>query len=94
MKKDTHSLYIRPNGTIECLYDDAIRPLIDQAAQATIVRVSEVEPDPHNRWVADLTRSQGPCSPPFALRADALAWEVDWVNAQLTANTLTLKEDL
>jgi hypothetical protein len=88
VKKEEHHIYIRPDGTIQTIYDDSIRPLIDQAEHATITRVSEVNADTDNFWRADLTRSHGPVSPPFALRADALAWEVDWVNAQLTTNTL------
>ena len=78
----THKLVIKPDATMICLYDDAIRPLIDQAKTATITRISNVKTteDTTPQFYADLAPVGGPVSPPFRLRSEAIAWEVQWAN--------------
>jgi hypothetical protein len=90
VKREEHSIYIRPDGTIQFIYHDALSALTRQAQHLQIQRVSSVEADAQGQWVADLSPVGGPVSPPFALREDALRWEVAWLEQQLSANTLTI----
>ena len=80
---DTHKIFIRPNGTINCIYTDDIRFLISSAQQVNIRRVSNVEPTTDGQWVADMSPIDGPESPAFDRRADALTWEKDWIENYL-----------
>ena len=53
-----------------------------------ITRASTVEPDETGRWTADLRACGGPVLGPFALRSQALAAEVAWLEATvLTARS-------
>ena len=90
-REERHTIFIRPDGTLEFIYHDLLRPLIDQAHTITINRVSSVEPNDQGKWVADLSAVGGPCSPEFDLREDALQWEVNWIQEQLATNTLTIR---
>ena len=79
--KKVHKMVIKPDATMICLYDDEIRPLIDQAKTATITRISNIKTTEDNppQFYADLF-PLGPVSPPFRLRSEAIAWEVAWAN--------------
>lgn len=79
MKK--HMLVIKPDAQMVCIYTDAIRPLLDDANEVEIKRVSHVEPNEQGLWVADMLN--GTCSPPFRLREEALQWEESYINNQL-----------
>jgi hypothetical protein len=72
-------LRIDPDGTISCVYAEAI----DLAALGTpaIRRASHVEPDDAGRWRADLSPVGGPNLGPFASRTLALAAEHAWLEA-------------
>jgi hypothetical protein len=77
-------LLIRTNGSVLCVYDEAID--LSQLGQLTISRGSHVEPDQHGQWHADLSPVGGPVLGPFPLRSEALAAEHDWLEANwLTA---------
>ena len=73
-------LVIQPDGTLHCVYDEAI----DLAAfgQLTISRGSHVEPDSHGQWFADLAPVSGPRLGPFVRRSEALTAERSWLESQ------------
>ena len=72
-------LVILPDGTIRCVYDEAID--LQTLGQPDIRRASHVEPDGHGQWTADLTPVGGPILGPFPQRSEALAAESQWLEA-------------
>ena len=70
-------LVIASDGTVRCLYAEAI-PLAELGALA-IQRASWVEPDPGGRWLASLRPVGGPTLGPFPARSAALAAERAWL---------------
>ena len=76
------SIFVRPDGTVEFLYEDGLRSLLE-LGRATITRASHVEPTSDGRWTADLSPRGGPILGPFALRQEALDAERAWLEAQL-----------
>ena len=76
------SIFVRPDGTIEFLYEDGLRPLLE-LGRATITRASHVEPTPDGRWTADLSPRGGPVLGPFTLHQQALEAEREWLEADL-----------
>jgi hypothetical protein len=72
-------IIISPDGTLRCLYAEAI----DLAAlgRPVITRASHVEPTSDGRWQADLSPVAGPVLGPFGRRSEALAAEVGWLQA-------------
>jgi hypothetical protein len=76
------SIFVRPDGTIEFLYEDGLRSLLE-LGQATITRASHVEPTLDGRWTADLSPRGGPVLGPFTLRQEALDAEREWIEVQL-----------
>ena len=81
------SIFVKPDGTVEFLYEDGLRPLLD-LGPATIARASQVEPTPDGRWTADLSPRNGPVLGPFTLRQAALDAERAWLEAHLLASSL------
>ena len=76
-------LVIARDGTLRALYTE----VIDLAAlgRPHIARASHVEPDALGRWTADLGPVGGPALGPFALRGEALAAEVAWLETHRLA---------
>jgi hypothetical protein len=72
-------LVITPTGRVRAIYGEDL----DLAALGppVITRASRVEPDPLGRWHADLRPVGGPVLGPFALRSQALAAEMSWLEA-------------
>jgi hypothetical protein len=70
-------LIIAPGGLVRAIYAEAI-PL-EVLGRVRIERASHVEPDDEGLWFADLGPVGGPVLGPFALRGDALAAEVTWL---------------
>ena len=70
-------LVIRSDGTLQCVYNEAID--LTLLGQLTITRGSHVEPDTAGRWFADLSPVGGPYLGPFPWRSDALAAEHVWL---------------
>ncbi len=72
-------IIIEPGGAVRCIYTEEI----DLAAigSPTISRASHVEPDQQGRWLADMSPVGGPLLGPFAKRSEALAVEVEWLEA-------------
>jgi hypothetical protein len=77
-------LSIDANGTIRCLYTEALD--LDAIGQSETVRASRVEPGPDGQWYADMAPVGGPVLGPFEKRSLALTAEVDW----LEENVLTI----
>ena len=71
-------VWIRPDGALELVYEDALRGLL-ALGRATIRRASNVEPTPEGQWTADLGPTDGPVLGPFETRADALDAERSWL---------------
>lgn len=71
------NLVVRRNGTVECLYDEALN--LAQIGQLTIARASHVEPTGSGQWTADLTPANGPVLGPFRTRTEALHAERIWL---------------
>ena len=78
-------LVVAPDGTFTTLYHE----LFDLAAlgRVSIARASQVEPDAHGQWTAQLR--DGPRLGPFPTRSAALAAEVAW----LTTHRLHRRKD-
>ncbi len=72
-------LVVGPDGSVRCLYDEAI----DLAALGplSITRASHVESNETGRWLADLSPVAGPVLGPFDRRSDALKAESMWLEA-------------
>ena len=71
-------VWIRPDGTVDLVYDDTVRGLL-ALGRAAIRRASYVEPTPDGRWTADLGPMEGPVLGPFETRAAALDAERGWL---------------
>jgi hypothetical protein len=66
-------------GRAVCVYDDALVGLLADG-EATIERVSDVEPASGGGWEARMRG--GPTLGPFPTRGEALAAERRWLTAQ------------
>ncbi len=72
-------LIAEPNGLIRCVYDEAID--VGQLGSPAIERASHVEPNDDGTWTADLTPVNGPLLTGFEKRSEALAAELEWLEA-------------
>ena len=72
------------NGSISCLYSDILE--LDQIGRLTISRGSHVEPTLDGQWTADMSPVCGPVLGPYRSRKEALAAEVDWLEANWLAS--------
>ena len=72
------------NGSIRCLYNDTLE--LDQIGRLTISRGSHVEPTLDGQWTADMSPVCGPVLGPYRSRRDALAAEVNWLEANWLAS--------
>lgn len=79
----TLRLHFAPTGRAVMVYDDKARDVMDALGTATVRRASNVEPDVHGNWVADLRAVNGPATRPYRNRAFALRAEVEWLHAHL-----------
>ena len=70
-------LVIKPDGSVRCLYDEAVD--LSSLGSLTIQRGSHVEPDATGRWLADLAPVDGPVLGPFNRRSEALSAEREWL---------------
>lgn len=70
-------LVVHADGTLHGLYDETLD--LSQLGQMSIRRASHVEPTDQGQWQADLAPVDGPVLGPFALRSEALAAEVEWL---------------
>ena len=86
------NIYIRPNGDMQCIYNENID--LAQIGQVDIRRASHVEPDPERPgwWYSDLSPVGGPKIAGFATRAEALKFEVDWLEFQMRHRDVRVQE--
>jgi hypothetical protein len=71
-----HSLYLRPNGSVECLYSDDVQGL--DLGVLSVSRASNVEFDnKRQEWVVLVEDQEIACS---KSREEALAYEVTLLN--------------
>jgi hypothetical protein len=71
-------LVVKPNGDVRCVYAEDID--LHQLGPLSIRRGSAVEPA-NGKWTADLSPVNGPTLGPFTTRTEALAAEVEWLQA-------------
>ena len=78
-------LIIAPGGAVRCIYGEEID--LATLGSLAITRASNVEPDQHGRWWADLSPIGGPVEGPFDLRSEALAAEHVWLETNWLGRT-------
>lgn len=83
-------IFIRPDGTAQCLYSEDIN--LSTLGALDIRRASHVEPGKAGEWVADLRPSGGPVMTGFQTRSEALAAEAEWLNREMTHRNVTPQE--
>lgn len=85
------NLFIRPDGTVQCLYDEQLD--LGKLGEVDIRRASHVEPAPLDtgKWIADLAPVGGPFLGPFDTRSEALAREAAWLDAQMTLGPIAVQ---
>lgn len=76
-------LFIRPDGTMQCLYGEVVD--LGQFGALDIRRASHVEPDPEHpgTWFVDLAPVGGPRITGYATRAQALNAEELWLHGKM-----------
>lgn len=90
----TKIINIKPNGTVEFIYDDHLAGLLRQG-KATIERASHVEVgDPVQgqdplAWYASMVN--GPVLGPYSTRQAALDAEVEWINRNVLTPVMESK---
>jgi len=86
------NLFIRPDGSLQCLYDEKIN--LASLGTIDINRASHVEPAPLDKgmWIADLGPVGGPFLGPFETRSEALAAEADWLDVQLSRGPVNVRQ--
>ncbi len=70
-------LLISPQGTVHCVYSEAID--LATLGRLAISRGSYVEPNVDGLWNVDLSPVDGPQLGPFTQRSAALESETDWL---------------
>lgn len=77
------SLLVAPDGTLEFIYNDSLRPLFD-LGRPEIRRASFVEPTANGQWAADMSPvAAGVILGPFVTRQEALDAETAWLRDHL-----------
>lgn len=84
------NIVIEPDGTVVAIYSDDLAGLLAEGV-AEVTRASHVEPMSGGGWEADMRPVAGEAGPVlrgadgkgFALRADALAAEIEWINKEV-----------
>ena len=71
-------LTITPTGTIQAVYSEAL-DLDALGHQSITPHISQVDPDEHGQWWADLGPVDGPVLGPFARKSEAVRAEVAWI---------------
>ena len=86
-------LFVRPNGTAQCLYGEEIN--LATLGSLDIKRASHVEPNQEKpgEWIADLSPVGGPLLSGFASRAAALDAEAEWLNRKMRRYNVCVVQD-
>ena len=80
-------LRVEPDGSVRCLYAEAID--LSCLGALAIRRASHVEPDGAGRWCVVLSPVGGPLLGPFLLRSTALEAEHAWLEEHWLARPPT-----
>lgn len=84
------NLFIRPDGTVQAIYDEALD--LGVLGAVSIRRASHVEPAANGPgWTADLSPVGGPVLGPFAKRSAALDAEIAWLSEHLANGPVTVQ---
>ena len=78
-------LIIKPGGVVRCIYGEEFNLAV--LGSPTISRASQVEPDQHGHWWADLSPVHGPQLGPFIVRSAALTAEQAWLETNWLGRT-------
>lgn len=84
------NLFIRPDGTAQCLYSEDIN--LGVLGALDIRRASHVEPGKCGEWVADLRPCGGPVMTGFETRSAALKAEADWLDREMAQRNVKPQE--
>ena len=76
-------LRIEPEGSVTTVYTEALD--LTELGSVRCSRASHVEPTSDGAWSADLSPVGGPVLGPYALRSEALAVEVAWLEGWLAS---------
>jgi hypothetical protein len=82
----TRTIRINPGGSVDCLYADELRPVLDKLGDMQVWRASNVRFDQDDKlwyiWI-----NNGPSSdrvrPGYVLRSDAIAAEIEMLEKKL-----------
>ncbi|MCY2990795.1 MAG: hypothetical protein NTY19_23390 [Planctomycetota bacterium] len=73
-------LVITPTGAVRCIYGEEIDLAV--LGSPTITRASQVEPDDHGQWWAEMSPVAGPRIGPYPHRSQALDAERQWLESR------------
>ncbi len=76
-------LVVEPDGVLRCIYSEEID--LHALGNPAIRRASHVEPTDDGQWTADLSPVGGPVLRSFPTRSQALAAELQWLEAHWLA---------
>ena len=78
-------IFVGADGLLKFIYDDELAELLS-LGRHEVTRASHVEPSDlcgETVWTADMSPSGGTLLGPFPRRQEALAAEIDWLNARM-----------
>ena len=78
-----HTIRFDDHGVMHAVYADDLAPVFQAIGTVTVRRVSHVEPAAGGGWTADMSPVAGPVLGPYALRAEALEAERQWLSEHL-----------
>ena len=87
---DKIRIKVNTEGEITFIYRDDLRGLLREG-EASIRRVSNVEPDENGDWIASM--SDGTTIGPFTLRTDALNAEVAYLEKKMFSSPERTEKD-
>lgn len=76
-------LIIDEDAVIHAIYNDALRPLFDEASFSEVRRASHVEPCGGGRWTADMGPVGGPVLGPFDTHEQAIQAETAYIRKEI-----------
>ncbi len=80
---------VKPDGTIEMIYDDEAADFFAEAGHLSITRASHVEPDEAGKWWAHMVGEDVKLGP-YDLRQTALDAEREYLEAKLFGDSKCL----
>ena len=80
-------IIVEADGRLSFVHDDDVAGLF-AGSESRTRRASHVEPTDAGTWTADLAPVDGPTLGPFVTRREALAAEVNWLKAAMSARRI------